>query len=62
METAVTFLIQYRHDECPVEPRIEWFDVWSCTCNGQCPACGMKDIEPIAWQDAQDGFASSDLN
>lgn len=25
----------------------EWSDTWSCACNSQCPACGIKDIEPV---------------
>jgi hypothetical protein len=53
---SVAFLIHYRHNECTVEPGVEWYDLWSSHCNGQCPACGMKDIEPIEWQDAESCF------
>jgi hypothetical protein len=49
-------LIRYEHTECTVNPTVTWYDVWSCTCNGQCPACGMKDIEPIEWKDADSCF------
>lgn len=24
-----------------------WTDTWSCEVNGQCPNCGIKDIEPV---------------
>ena len=54
-----TLLIHYRHDECLVEPGVEWYDLWSCACNGQCPACGTKDIEPITWEDAKNCLPSS---
>lgn len=43
------YFIRYRHLNCMIDPRIEWFDVWSCACNGECPVCGMKDIEPVEW-------------
>lgn len=43
------FRIYYKHIDCKVTPGIEWEDTWSCACNGECPACGMKDIEPIDW-------------
>lgn len=35
----------YRHRDCPVEPGVEWEDVWSCQCNDHCPACD-REIEP----------------
>jgi hypothetical protein len=60
MEQLGKFLIRYRHDDCLIEPGVEWYDVWSCACNGQCPVCGTKDIEPIAWLDAESCFDSSD--
>ena len=59
---ASSFLIRYRHDECKVERGVEWYDVWSCACNGQCPACGTKDIEPIDWRDTQSCFSSPDAD
>lgn len=43
------YRITYRHDDCPIAPGIEWQDVWDCACNGECPACKTKDIEPIDW-------------
>lgn len=30
----------YRHAECPVNPAIEWHDIWTATCDDECPACG----------------------
>jgi hypothetical protein len=47
----MTYRIKYRHDDCEVQPGIEWDDIWDCACNGQCPACGMKDIEPVDWDE-----------
>lgn len=49
MAETSTFHIYYQHTDCAVNPGIEWDDYWSCACNGQCPACGIKDIEPIDW-------------
>ena len=40
------YLNHYRHADCPVDPGTEWTDTWDCACNDQCPACGIKDIEP----------------
>lgn len=40
------FLNLYRHTDCPVQPGIEWDDVWSCACNDKCPACDAE-IEPF---------------
>lgn len=61
METQEnTFIFWYRHADCLVESGIEWFDLWTCACNGRCPACGIKDVEPVAWQDAQSCFDSLD--
>jgi hypothetical protein len=51
-------LIRYRHAECPVELGVEWYDLWFCACNGKCPACGTKDIEPVEWQDAASCFTA----
>ncbi len=50
-----TFLIRYRHIECGVNPDVEWFDSWTCACNGKCPACGVDDIEPMDWKVVDDG-------
>lgn len=43
------YLINYRHYDCAVDPDVEWTDTWSCACNGECPACGIDDIEPVDW-------------
>lgn len=45
-----TYRVEYAHDDCRVDPGVEWVDFWSCACNGQCPACGTKDIEPVDWK------------
>jgi hypothetical protein len=29
----------------------EWQSNWSCGCNDECPACGLKDIEPYESRD-----------
>lgn len=50
-----TFIINYRHTNCPVAPGIEWQDAWSCACNGECPACGTKDIEPYDYNETEEG-------
>jgi hypothetical protein len=30
----------------------EWQEQWSCACDSQCPACGMKNIMALTWEDA----------
>lgn len=30
----------YRHPDCPVNPAIEWEDMWTAMCDDECPACG----------------------
>jgi hypothetical protein len=50
-ETKQMYLIKYRHDNCEVKPGVEWEDTWDCACNGQCPECGMKDIEPCDYDE-----------
>lgn len=57
METD-SYIIKYRHLSCTIMPGVEWFDLWSCACNGRCPACGTKDIEPTQWGDASGAFNS----
>lgn len=44
------YKIQYAHIDCEVDPGVEWEDEWDCACNGECPSCGMTDIEPIDWE------------
>jgi hypothetical protein len=41
------FNIYYSCPECGTE----WSDTHSCACNGQCPECGVKDIEPNEYED-----------
>lgn len=45
----ITLLIHYRHYDCAVDPAIAWDDTWSSAVNGPCPACGIKEIVPVAW-------------
>jgi hypothetical protein len=45
-------LIQYRHDDCKVDPGVEWTDTWSSAVDGECPACGMRNIVPVSWENA----------
>jgi hypothetical protein len=44
-------LIHYRHYDCPVNPDIEWFDIWESAVDGVCPACGMENIVPVEWNE-----------
>lgn len=44
-------IIKYAHYDCKVDPTVKWTDEWYCACNGECPACGMKDIEPVGWEE-----------
>jgi hypothetical protein len=37
------FALLYSCPECGES----WEDEWSCACNGECPECGVKDIEPV---------------
>jgi len=48
---STQYLIKYRHDDCRVQPGVEWTDIWDCACNGECPACGIDDIEPVDWDE-----------
>lgn len=29
-----------------------WTDVWSCTCDDECPECGARDVSPSFSEDA----------
>jgi hypothetical protein len=40
-------IIHYRHKDCPINPDVYWQDEWECEVNGECPACGTKDIVPV---------------
>lgn len=35
----------YRHEDCNVQPGIEWNDCADSMCNDRCPAC-RAEIEP----------------
>lgn len=56
-DDLLRFSINYVHRDCPKQPGIEWSDTWDSVCNGQCPACGVKDIEPLTWEDLGEGDA-----
>jgi hypothetical protein len=45
------FINHYRHEDCEVQPGVEWEDQHSCMCNDRCPACG-KEIEPYCSDEA----------
>jgi hypothetical protein len=30
----------------------EWKEQWSCACDSECPACGMKNITAVTWDEA----------
>lgn len=40
--------IEYRCPECGHE----WTEQWSCACDSECPACGLKNIEALSWDEA----------
>lgn len=50
----------YRHTDCEVDSDIEWDDEWDCMCNSECPACGIKDIEPYDATTLQDDEPDED--
>ena len=41
-----------KHHTC--ECGSDWWDEWDCLCNDQCPACGLKDIEPDDYEEIAD--------
>ena len=43
MSESVYFV---NHYECPKCERC-WQDVWSATCDDECPYCGLRDISPV---------------
>lgn len=56
----MTVLIHYRHYDCSVNRKVAWDDTWSCAVNGPCPACGIKEIEPVAWHAPSDSCVYCD--
>lgn len=42
-EAACFITSRYSCPECGQD----WQDTWTCACNSQCPACGLKDVEPL---------------
>lgn len=28
-----------------------WHEVWSCTCDSECPQCGQSNIQASTWED-----------
>lgn len=57
----MTLVIHYRHYDCSVDRRAAWNDTWSCAVNGPCPACGIKEIVPVAWHPRNEDCAYCDL-
>lgn len=45
----------YRHDDCSKQPGIEWNSSADSRCNDECPACGLKDIQPYKSEDMESG-------
>lgn len=45
------FLNHYRCPRCGHE----WGDVWSATCDDDCPKCGMRPISPYWSENAKGG-------
>lgn len=41
------FLNIYRCDRCEKV----WTDEWSCTCDDECPHCGLRDMSPFNSED-----------
>lgn len=48
------YLNHYRHEDCPVQPGVEWDDEWDCMCNDHCPACDAE-IEPYESEELTNG-------
>ncbi|MFN0278980.1 MAG: hypothetical protein ACKVRN_10295 [Pyrinomonadaceae bacterium] len=44
-EDEIEYTNYYCHDDCPVNPGIEWEDIWTATCDDECPAC-RADVSP----------------
>lgn len=51
-ERTEMFTNLYCHEDCPVDPGIEWQEKWTCICNDKCPAC-RREIEPYESQDCK---------
>jgi hypothetical protein len=45
----MTFRVHYRHYDCAIDPSVVWDDSWSSAVNSPCPACSVREIEPVAW-------------
>ena len=37
-------LVHYTHVDCETQPGVRWDDIGDCEVDGECPACGMRDI------------------
>lgn len=46
--------IYYEHHDCPVDKNISWEDEYECAVDAECPACGMRDIVPVSWEEIED--------
>lgn len=45
------------HYECP-RCSCTWDDAWSCTCDDDCPECGMRHISPYDSTDLSEAEAA----
>lgn len=48
-------LIKYACEKCTHE----WYDLWDCEVNNDCPACGCRDVEASESMVARECFPSS---
>jgi DNA-directed RNA polymerase subunit RPC12/RpoP len=46
----------YRCGECGRE----WTDVWSATCDDDCPHCGERHMSPYKSEDVEDASSKAD--
>lgn len=44
-DAGIDHLNFYRHEDCEVQPGVEWEDTYDCAVDTECPACG-HDISP----------------
>lgn len=46
------------HYQCPRCDHA-WSDEWSCQCDDDCPACGLRHLSPIDSEDVDDADADA---
>jgi hypothetical protein len=42
-------LIHYDHYDCPKDSDVQWDDEFPSACDGECPACGTRNIVAVSW-------------